>query len=261
MEKEIIDDLKASSLAEFDAHVSMLKSKFSKSALYFRGQSEVDWKLESTLERANSGKAVSFIEYCRDIFKIAGPVQSVAGLTFELTDLQNIVTTVEKDSYDKINFIPNYPYWVYLRQHGYPSPMLDWSASPLIAAFFALWESKKDSVVWVYIERPEGLKLHGSDMTNIQLMGPFTPIERRHFIQQSVYTVAWYWENNNRAFKPYESIRSDLNQDIFVKIVLNHKMKDEALKYFDQANLNLHTLMQDVDSLMKYLSYREYSKK
>jgi hypothetical protein len=261
MAKEIINDLNASSLAEFDVHVSMLRSKFSKSTLYFRGQPEVDWKLESTLERANSGKTVTFIEYCREIFKIAGPVQSVSGLTFNLIDLQKIVTSIEKDYYDKISFIPDYPYWVYLRQHGYPSPMLDWSASPLIAAFFALWESKKDAVVWVYIERPEGFKLHGSDMTNIQLIGPFTPIEKRHFLQQSVYTIACNWENGSRVFKSYESIRSDLNQDIFVKIILSQNMKDEALRYFDQANLNLHSLMQDVDSLMKYLSYREYCNK
>jgi hypothetical protein len=180
---------------------------------------------------------------------------------FELSDLQRLVTSVEKDYYDKFNFIPAYPYWVFLRQHGYPSPMVDWSASPLIAAFFALWESIKDSTVWVYIERPEGFKLHGNDMTNIQLMGPYTPKEKRHFIQKSVYTIAWCWEHDQRVFKPYESINSDLNQDVFVKIFLNHNIKDEVLEYFDQSNLNVYTLMEDIDSLMKYLSFREYHKR
>src|SRR5579871_975887 len=32
---------------------------------------------------------------------------------------------------------PGYDYMAYLRHHGFPSPLLDWTRSPYVAAFFA----------------------------------------------------------------------------------------------------------------------------
>ena len=249
-----------SSLSELDDTIDVFRKKYPKSKMIFRGQSVADWKLESTLERFCSKNKLDFIEYCRNIFSIAGYIQSAKGLSFDLIDLKNIVQNKESDNYNNINYLPSYPYWVFLRQYGYPSPLLDWSLSPHIATFFSLWQSKCDSALWIYIEKPEGFKIHGTDMTNIEIKGPFTPNEKRHYLQQAVYTIAWKWEikNGRRIFMPYETIRKDIKQDLFIKIVLNKSMHDDCINYFDQSNLNIYSLMQDTDSLMKYLTYKYF---
>jgi hypothetical protein len=259
MKDKVLREQSVNSWTEYHEIINTLRDTYPGRVIYYRGQPSYDMKLESTLERVAKKTELNFVDYCRDILKIAGFVQSVTGLTFDLSELKEIAIT-KNDSFDSNGIVPSYPYWVFLRQHGFPSPMLDWTSSPTIAAFFALWECKCESCVWAYIERPEGFKLGGNDMTNIKLLGPYTPGEKRHFIQKSVYTLAWSWdmENNCRVIKPYESIRKELDQDILIKVGLSLSMREQVLKELDKSNLNIYTLMEDVDSLMKYLAYRQF---
>ena len=76
-----------------------------------------------------------------------------------------------------------------------------------IAGFFAFNEKHADERVAIYafIETPRGIKSGGSE-PQITVLGPYTPSHKRHFIQQSNYTVCVKAQNNEHEFISHETV-------------------------------------------------------
>src|SRR5580704_10221826 len=107
--------------------------------LLFRGQANSCWSLATTLDRTR--ECMPFREYYQLIGKIKPQIESMTNSDWPIPDFQ---TKVKKrcwsyEFYDDLwsGKCPGYAYMVYLRHHGFPSPLLDWSRSPHIASFFA----------------------------------------------------------------------------------------------------------------------------
>lgn len=107
----------------------------------YRGESNHTWPLRTSFHRM--GKTYTLKQYITQI--IPGIYDEVATIADRQWNLQN--------TYGFLSFL------AFLQHHGFPTPLLDWTRSPYIAAYFA-FEGVKDtgpesdnvSVYWFQVE-------------------------------------------------------------------------------------------------------------
>ena len=155
----------------FTAELQNIRDDLTKSAsgktpdLLFRGQSDSSWPLTTTLERADCD-GMSFDEYYRlTVHRVRPTVEALTGATWDVPDYdfsmeQAFRSDRELFSLRRFPSVSFYRYMVYLRHHGFPSPLLDWTSSMHVAAFFAFRATGKAETrsIYVYCEMPHGMK-------------------------------------------------------------------------------------------------------
>jgi hypothetical protein len=263
---------------EQDAHVLEVREKRypRKERILFRGQSDSEWRLETTLERESSDRFDVF-KYWARANQCMSEIQSFTGKRWKEmshTDAQNTI----KDELDSMTLppLPQYDYLVYLRHYAFPSPLLDWSVSPYVAAYFAFsnrqaansdgrQEETGKVAIYSYIETPEGSKglYEGGPM--ITPLSPVVTTDARHFAQQAVYTVATKWSEERRChdFCPHDKVfeKNRPQQDVLTKITLPASERKAALNDLKDHNINHFTLFQSEDSLVRAMSMKHFDLK
>lgn len=230
------------------------------SDMLFRGQADASWPIETTLERRRSER-IAFTHYLEIVSRTIHEIESVTGKHWGLPTWPEMVDMLRSDSEPSIVAPPGYDYLVYLRHHGFPSPLLDWTESPFVAAYFAYIErTNKERAVYAYVEQTEGGRGRSDGCARIELQGPHVSTDVRHFAQKAWYTLAVIWDDKRKVFdfcKHDEIFReSDGTQDVIVKVVLPDADRALALRDLDNFNVNHYTLFQSEDSLVKALESR-----
>lgn len=97
----------------------------------FRGQRHPR-KLVSTFHRTWRKDLTTWIG--DDVSRLFGAVAERLTYPFQIGNMQH-----------------NAAIWSILQHHGYPTPMLDWTFSPFVAAYFAFQDARDDSAPRIYI--------------------------------------------------------------------------------------------------------------
>lgn len=242
--------------------------------ILFRGQPNK--RLKTSLERATS-EEFSLSRYLLFMNSTVHEVESHTGFNWNLPNgkvqLGNNSANQLSGQYklqEEFRFPQNYyPFAIYLRHYGYPSPLLDWTASPYIAAYFALCDHPQEGedrvAVYTYIEMLEGVKAVYNP--RITVLGPKTTTHKRHFAQKAWYTIAAKWEekSSDYIFCSHHNIfdeppkNYDPKQDFLIKITIPVSERSKALKELDNDfNINHFTLFQTEDSLIKTLRTQQF---
>jgi hypothetical protein len=230
--------------------------------ILFRGQADARWPLSTTLERRDPQR-YSVLQYLVLASRGLSELESFTGKTWQVPSFPELQRLLRTEADPSHFHLPAYEYLIYLRHHGFASPLLDWTESPYVAAFFALSDhTKVDRAIYCFVETPDGAKGGTVGDPTIHVHGPFVRSHVRHFAQRAWYTVAVEWDEVRRehAFVPHASVfrRNDPTQDVLIKIEVPAALRREGLRSLSDYNINQFTLFQSEDALVRMLESRAF---
>jgi len=248
---------------EFEDRVKELRQNHKgDSPLLFRGQGDATWALATTLERAGHHR-MRFTSYYEVVSRFQPEIETLTGMNWETPPYPEMDFLLR--DYDTLRSalrnVPVYRYLLYLRHHGFPSPLLDWTRSPYVAVYFAFRQppiaTDGQISIFVFSEMPEHFKAGGNYRASIIRLGPYVRAHRRHVLQQCDYSICVFFENLWR-FKPHGHVFSldEPHQDILTKINIPSTERLKVLRLLDDHNLNAFSLFGSEESLMETIAIR-----
>jgi len=236
----------------------------------YRGHRDSSWGLQSTLERAKFPNELP--EYHKIVLKtqkkytdlIKGQeldVKEIDAYPYDDSTLSSLAEELSKEN--QFLKIPEcLRFWLFLRHYGFPSPFLDWSKNPLVAAFFAFREQSAKEYVSMYVFMQGAVSSSGAnlilfdDRDSGDINSPVWL--RRHREQESVYTFFFREQDTNERAGRFEShdeiwncsgVHNDWGFGFKFNILASERMT--VLKELDMADCNAARLLGNTDARLE----------
>lgn len=240
---------------------SLIQDRAAHSPWIYRGQSNACWPILSSLERYLE-KELSEEELPYPFSKYYDALDGI--IPFVNTTLGQSFSRIGSEDISNIRYLHSLPYYELLcftRHLGFPSPLVDWSYSYYIAAFFAFKNCLPDHDVAIFSYKESSGEARGDFVCNpiIHQMGPYVETHARHFKQQSTYTFCSAEIEENLVLKNHqEAVEINPNDHWLKKFILKGSEKGKVLSKLSSMNINDYTLFGDEESLMRTLTYQAF---
>jgi hypothetical protein len=139
-DKETMREIDKATWEDFEAYVKELRQRHhSSTPLLFRGQDDATYPLTTTLERAGQD-SMRWPAYYEMISRFSTEIETLTGIDYDLPFGR--MPSLLRNEFPRALLGTRvgtrvYRYMVDLRHYGFPSPLLDWTRSPYVAAYFA----------------------------------------------------------------------------------------------------------------------------
>lgn len=271
------ESVTVNSWEDFQGYVSKLRLEHSHNEemcgeLLFRGQGDSKWLLQTTLERATV-ENLRFMDYYRRVFTARTTIESLTPNKWDLPPLFDVSELAKQFEFLDTNQLLQtkiYSYFAYLRHHGFPSPLLDWTKSPYIACYFAYARAvPKSQCVSIYILAQAKTGYGSSGEPYLKKFGHNVATHKRHFLQQCEYTACGTYRDGTWWLSPHESAVSASDTLAFGKseMPVNFKVckvdlpgseQKKVLKALNEMNVNAFSLFGSEESLMETLALKHF---
>jgi hypothetical protein len=235
------------------------------SPVLFRGQGSSDWKLETTWERYRPNPPSNSVGYYyRGIFLAKPQIESSTERRWEIPTCDEFLKQLNQQECPTLPELPGYDFWVYLRHFRFPSPLLDWSRSPYVAAFFAFNDVASQPgnrvAIFAYQEYIGEPKRRHPQAAYISTTGPYVRTHMRHVLQQSDYTLGLVRVPDEWCFASHETALDSVpnQREIMRKFTIPSTDRTKVLRMLDRFNLNAYSLFGSEESLVASVANREF---
>jgi len=255
---------------------AIIESRLPPSKVIYRGQSNADWPLDTTLQRVADKIRYDFdfVTYIEKAVNLADSIDTHTGSNWDLGSFGMSFKTYEDFAKGNLEqFKRVIEYLIYLRHCGFPSPLLDWTVSPYIAAFFAFCDIShrvEKVAIYAFQEMPSGFKhIFYDKQARIKVIGFPGKTHKRHYLQQVQYTLCLKDFGETQGFGNYEEAleanKEDCKeleddafcQDLLIKYTIPAKERNNVLRQLDKMNISYVSLFDTEDALIKTLAVRE----
>jgi hypothetical protein len=227
---------------------------------WYRGQTNSEWGLET-----------SFLRMTRHLAK-----QRDEAIRLEVAAREEFMSKahlfIDPGNMEKVKTIPCR--WALMQHHGAPTRLLDWTASPYVAAYFATQQdgSDRDGAVWCFCHRrlhKAFVKEYGSEPPDLTRTEDEDPaVEHLHEVLRnpdappSVVPLAFKFFSSARmaeqqgrftmclrVHQDHVCIAAKIPTTHLKKIVIPHKIKPDFLAELRRMNITAAALFPGVDGL------------
>src|SRR3972149_2856272 len=216
-------------LVTWDRYKSMVSQLARNHAYYYcRGHVNENWKLQTSFHRSATVTGISLEDYRKTV--IPELRYHICAQTNEIINLQN------PEEFGA--------FLALLQHHGFPTPLLDWTLSPYIAAYFAFREVNETA------PQSDNVKIFIFDY--IGVFRPYAKYNPRLIPQQGVFTVTNVDDMEDYIFRR----STEVSKQFLYTALLSVKEKPHVMRELNLMGISEMSLFPSVEGICRAMKAR-----